>query len=91
MEILIDGFAAAACCAGNLTITGNGSVATPVQLVIAALVVRLVVVVSTCFVGLIARVPTVLLVRMPSVLTMHVVGRKTLSLGMGGPFFLPVS
>ena len=99
MEILIDGFAAAARHAGNLTITGHRSMVTPAQLIIAAriasimmvvLVMRahaFVIVVCARFVNLIARVCTALLVRMPGVLTMQVAGLKALIPMRGGPFF----
>ena len=101
MEILIDGFAATACRAGDITITGHGSMMTPAQLVIAARVASIIIVValmtgmrafvlvvSVRFAGLIARVPPALLVRMPSMLTMHMAGLKTLVLVRGGNLLL---
>ena len=47
-----------------------------------------VLVVSVRFAGLIARVPPALLVRMPSMLTMHMAGLKTLVLVRGGNLLL---
>jgi hypothetical protein len=100
MEILIAGFAATACCAGDLTIAWHGSMATPTRLIIAALVASImmvvftagawgfVVVVSTCFIDLIVRVLAALLVRMPNVITMHLAGLKTLVLARGGTLLL---
>ena len=102
MEIFFGGFAAVACRAGNLSIAGHGSVMTPTRLIIAACVTSImmmvalmrgarafvVVVVPARFVGLIVRVPAALFVRMPSVLTMHVAGRKTLVLTRGETLLL---
>ncbi len=96
MEVLFDGFAAVACCAGDLSIAGHGSVVTPVQLLVAACVASimmvvtlmagapvLVVVVVARFVGPIARICAALFVGVLGVLTMHVVGLKTLVLAQG--------
>jgi hypothetical protein len=95
MEVFLDGFAAVAHHAGNLSIARHGSVMTPVQLIIAACVASvmmivalmagarvlvIVVFVPTCFVGLIAQVSMALFERMLSVLSMHVAGLKTLVL-----------
>ena len=91
MEIFLDGFAAVARHAGNLSSAGHGSVMTPTRLIVAACIASvmmvvalmvgvrvfvIVVVVPVCFIGLIAWVPATLFLRMPSMITMHVAGRK---------------
>ncbi len=93
MEVFFDGFAAVACRAGDLSIAGHGSVMTPTQLLIAACIASvmmivtlmagarmLVVVVFACFVGPVARVCMALFIGMLGVLTMHVAELKTLVL-----------
>ena len=98
MEIFLDGFATVARLAGDLSIAGHGSVMTPAQLIVTAHVVSVMMIVALMervrtlvvavvvlarFAGLIAQVPVALFIRMPSVLTMHVAGVKTLVLAQG--------
>jgi hypothetical protein len=100
MEILIDGFAAAAC-AGFLAITGHRSVGTPAQLIVAACVASVVMVVAlvtgvctfavvVCmwFVNLIARVCMTFLVGVLGMLAKHVARLKILVLAHGGTLFV---
>ncbi len=46
MEVLIDGFAAAARHAGHLAIAGHGSVVTPKQLIVAACIASIMLIVA---------------------------------------------
>ena len=98
MEVFLDGFAAVACHADNLSIAGHGSVMTPARLIVAACVASVMMIVTLMagardlvvvgfvfarFVGQIVRVFAALFIRMLSVLTMHVAGFETLVLGRG--------
>jgi hypothetical protein len=98
MEVFLDGFAAVARCAGDLSITGHGSVMTPAQLIAAACVASVMMIVTLMvgtrvlvvvgfdfvhFVGPIVQVFAALFVRILSMLTMHVAGHETLVLARG--------
>ena len=98
MEVFLDGFAAVAHRAGDLSIAGYESVMTPARLIVTACIASVmmivaimagervlvvVVFVSARFVGLIARVFAALFVRMLSVLTMHGAGLNSLVLARG--------
>ena len=98
MEVFLDGFAAVARCADDLSIAGHGSVMTPARLIVAACVASVMMIVTLMagardlvvvgfvfarFVGQIVRVFAALFIQMLSVLTMHVAGLKTLVLMQG--------
>jgi hypothetical protein len=95
MEVFLNGFAAVACRADDISIAGHGSVMTPAQLIVAACVTSVMMIVTLMagarvlvvvgfvlprFVGPIARVFAALFVRMLSMLTMQVAGLRTLVL-----------
>ena len=95
MEVFLDGFAAIACPAGDLSIAGDGSVMTPARLIAAACIASVMLIVAIMvgarvlvvvvfvfarFVGPIARVFAALFIRMLSVLTMYGAELKSLVL-----------